>query len=245
LSSIYDDEYVIPQLRREHIFPSARDASEEGLLAFGGDLNPNRILKAYREGIFPWYSPEDPILWWSPNPRLLLFPKEFKTSKSFRRVLRNKGFVVKFDHAFEEVITYCGDVPREGQEGSWLTKEMKEAYIELHNMGYAHSIETYYEGKLVGGLYGIAIGRGFFGESMFSLMSDASKVSLHALSNLCVEKSYDFIDCQVETPHLIKWGAKQVERDDFLDLLEKTINKETDFGSWRTWSWTYKETDGV
>jgi leucyl/phenylalanyl-tRNA--protein transferase len=245
LSSIYDDEYMLPQLRAVHIFPSARKASEEGLLAFGGDLNPNRILKAYREGIFPWYSPEDPILWWSPNPRLVLFPKDFTTSKSFRRVLRNKGFVVKFDHAFEEVITHCGNVPREGQEGTWLSNEMKNAYLELHDMGYAHSIETYYEGKLVGGLYGLALGKGFFGESMFSLMSDASKVSLNALSNLCVERSYDFIDCQVETPHLVKWGARKLERDNYLDLLEMTINKETDFGSWRNWSWEYKETDGV
>jgi len=242
LSSIHDDDFYLPELRRgSHNFPPARDASEEGLLAYGGDLNPNRILKAYREGIFPWYSPEDPILWWSPNPRLVLFPQDFKAGKSFRRVLRNKGFEVKFDQNFPAVISHCGDVPRPGQEGTWLTQEMKEAYIELHDMGFAHSIETYYEGELVGGLYGLAMGKGFFGESMFSLMSNASRVSLFALSSLCVEKSYDFIDCQVETPHLVKWGAKLLDRDDYLDLLDLALEKSSDFGSWSSWSWKYKD----
>ncbi len=242
MSSIYDDGFYLPELRKtSHLFPLAREASEEGLLAYGGDLNPNRILKAYREGIFPWYSDEDPILWWSPNPRLLLFPQDFKTNKSFRRVLRNKGFEVKFDRNFEAVIGYCGEVPRAGQEGTWLTQEMKEAYMELHDMGFAHSVETYYEGKLVGGLYGLALGGAFFGESMFSLMSDASRVSLYALSDICVKKSYDFIDCQVETPHLVRWGAKLIERNDFLDRLEKTLEKNTDFGAWSSWSWQYHE----
>jgi len=246
LSSIYDDEYYLPELRHgSHNFPSAREATEEGLIAYGGDLNPNRILRAYREGIFPWFNEGDPILWWSPNPRLLLFPKEFQLNKSFKRVLRNKGFKVKFDNAFEKVITHCGNVPRPGQEGTWLTQEMKEAYMELHDMGFAHSVEVYFENELVGGLYGIAMGGGFFGESMFSLISNASRVSLYALSSLCVEKSYDFIDCQVETPHMIKWGAKTVERNDFLDLLEKTLEKDTDFGSWRDWSWKYAENAGV
>lgn len=242
MSSIYDDEFYLPELRRtSHLFPSAKNASEEGLVAYGGDLNPNRVLKAYREGIFPWYSPEDPILWWSPSPRLVLFPKDFKSSKSFKRVLRNKGFEVKFDQNFEAVITHCGDVPRPGQEGTWLTQEMKEAYIELHDMGFAHSIETYYEGELVGGLYGLAMGKGFFGESMFSLMSNASRVSLFALSSLCVEKSYDFIDCQVETPHLVKWGATLLDRDRYLDLLDLALEKSSDFGSWSDWRWEYKE----
>ncbi len=241
MSSIYDDEYYIPQLDASYVFPSARETPEEGLVAYGGDLNPNRILQAYKEGIFPWYSPEDPILWWSPTPRLVLFPKNFKQSKSFRRVLRNKGFEVYFDRDFESVITYCANMPRVGQEGTWLSSEMKEAYMALHYMGYAHSVETYYEGNLVGGLYGLAIGKGFFGESMFALMSDASKVSLYALSDMCVKKSYDFIDCQVETPHMINWGATLIERDEFLGLLEKTLEKETDFGSWRDWSWKYEE----
>jgi leucyl/phenylalanyl-tRNA--protein transferase len=242
LSSTSDEEeYYLPQLHKEHLFPSARQASEEGLVAFGGDLNPHRILKAYKEGIFPWFSSEDPILWWSPNPRLVLSPQNFKKSKSFKRVLRNKGFEVFFDRDFEAVISHCGDVPREGQEGTWLIPEMKRAYIELHKMGFAHSIETYYEGELVGGLYGLAIGGGFFGESMFSLMSDASKVSLCALSDICVKKSYDFIDCQVETAHLVKWGAELIERNDFLDALEETLEKNTDLGSWSNWRWEYRE----
>lgn len=241
MPSIYDDDYYLPELSFSHDFPSARTAGEEGLLAFGGDLNPNRILKAYRNGIFPWFNPDDPILWWSPNPRMLLLPQDFKSNKSFRRVLRNKGFEVRFDTNFKEVIAHCGSVPREGQEGTWLTKEMEEAYIEIHDMGFAHSVEVYYEEKLVGGLYGIALGRGFFGESMFSLMPNASKVAMKALSSICEKKSYDFIDCQVETPHLINWGAKLVERDRFLDVLEDTLTKTTDFGSWSFWSWEYSE----
>ncbi|HIP50613.1 MAG TPA: leucyl/phenylalanyl-tRNA--protein transferase [Campylobacterales bacterium] len=236
-----EEEYYLPQLHEEHLFPSARHASEEGLVAFGGDLNPHRILKAYQEGIFPWFSPEDPILWWSPNPRLVLIPQNLKKSKSFKRVLRNKGFEVYFDRDFEAVITHCGDVPRVGQEGTWLIPEMKRAYMELHKMGFAHSVETYYEGELVGGLYGLALGGGFFGESMFSFMANASKVSLTALSDICVKKSYDFIDCQVETAHLVKWGAELIERNDFLDALEKTLEKDTDFGSWSNWSWEYSE----
>lgn len=242
MSSIYDEDFYLPELRRSaHIFPSAREASDEGLLAYGGDLNPNRILKAYRSGIFPWFSPEDPILWWSPNPRMILVPEDFKINKSFRRFLRNKNFEVKFDQNFEKVISYCSTVPREGQEGTWLTEEMKEAYLELHDMGFAHSVETYYDGELVGGLYGIAMGGGFFGESMFSLASNGSKVAMAALSSICKKKSYDFIDCQVETPHLMKWGAKLVEREYFLDMLELTLEKNTDFGSWSDWSWEYIE----
>lgn len=236
-----DEEFFLPQLDRTYTFPPAREAEEGGLVAFGGDLNPNRVLKAYQEGIFPWYNGDDPILWWSPNPRLVLFPENFKANKSFRRVLRNKGFQIFFDRDFETVISHCANVPRHDQEGTWLTNEMKKAYIELHHMGFAHSVETYYDNQLVGGLYGLALGKGFFGESMFSFMSDASKVSLFALSSLCVEKSYDFIDCQVETPHMLNWGAELVERDVFLDLLEETLEKKTDFGSWRDWSWKYRE----
>lgn len=241
MSSIHDDEFYLPELSNEHIFPSAREATDEGLVAFGGDLNPYRILKAYQAGIFPWYNEDDPILWWSPNPRFILFPHEFKLNKSFKRVVRNKGFEIHFDKNFEAVINYCANIRRGEQEGTWLTEKMKRAYLTLHDMGFAHSVETYYKGELVGGLYGLALGRGFFGESMFSLMSNASRVSLFALSSLCVEKSYDFIDCQVETPHLKNWGASLVERDVFLDLLEKTLEKETDFGSWRDWSWEYTE----
>ncbi|HHB95339.1 MAG TPA: leucyl/phenylalanyl-tRNA--protein transferase [Campylobacterales bacterium] len=219
-----------------HIFPNAREGSDEGLLAYGGDLNPNRLLTAYRKGIFPWFNPEDPILWWSPNPRLILYPNEFKRSKSLKRVIKNKGFEVRFDTNFEAVIDYCSTVPREGQVGTWLTEEMKESYIELHKMGFAHSIETYLEDKLVGGFYGVSMGKAFFGESMFALVPNASKVALSYLSNIFVQKCYDFIDCQVETPHLVSLGARLISRDDFLDQLEDALEKPSDIGSWSEWS---------
>jgi len=235
LSSIYDDDYFITEIGMPHIFPDAREASDEGLLAYGGDLNPNRLLTAYRKGIFPWFNEGDPPLWWSPNPRLVLYPKEFKASKSLRRVIRNRGYAVRFDTNFEQVIEYCSQVPRRGQEGTWLTREMKAAYIQLHEMGFAHSVETYYQGALVGGFYGIALGKAFFGESMFALMPDASKVALRILSNIFVEKCYDFIDCQVETPHLMSLGARLIDRDQFLDELEVALAKPSEIGSWSSW----------
>ena len=236
MSSIYDDDYFITEIGMPHIFPDAREASDEGLLAYGGDLNPNRLLTAYRKGIFPWFNEGDPPLWWSPNPRLVLYPQNFKTSKSLRRVIRNRGYEVRFDTNFEQVIELCSQVPRRGQEGTWLTNEMKASYIELHHMGFAHSVETYYEGELVGGFYGVSMGKAFFGESMFALMPDASKVALNALSNIFIEKCYDFIDCQVETPHLVSLGATLVSRDQFLDELEMALSKPSEIGSWSQWS---------
>ena len=233
---MYDNNFYVTEIRSAHIFPNPRRGSDEGLLAYGGDLNPNRLLTAYRKGIFPWFSPHDPILWWSPNPRLVLYPSEFKRSKSLRRVIRNRGYEIRFDTDFESVIEYCGKVPREGQEGSWLTPEMTEAYVELHYMGFAHSIETYYEGELVGGFYGISMGKAFFGESMFALMPDASKVALSFLSETLVENGYDFIDCQVETPHLVSLGARLIDRDDFLDQLDEAMTKKSRLGSWSDWS---------
>jgi len=236
LSSIYDDDYFITEIGMPHIFPNAREGSYEGLLAYGGDLNPNRLLTAYRNGIFPWFNENDPVLWWSPDPRLVLYPSEFKESKSLRRVIRNKGYEIRFDTNFRAVIDHCSIVPRDGQDGTWLTEEMKEAYIELYNMGFAHSIETYYEEKLVGGFYGVSIGKAFFGESMFALMPDASKVALRVLSNIFIKKCYDFIDCQVETPHLVSLGARLISRDEFLDQLEEALSKPSDLGSWSEWS---------
>jgi leucyl/phenylalanyl-tRNA--protein transferase len=236
LPSIYDSDFYITEIRSAHIFPNPRRGSDEGLLAYGGDLNPNRLLTAYRKGIFPWFSPDDPILWWSPNPRLVLYPHEFKRSKSLRRVIRNRGYEVRFDTDFQSVIEYCGKVPREGQEGSWLTPEMTEAYVELHHMGFAHSIETYYQNELVGGFYGISMGKAFFGESMFALMPDASKVALSFLADVLVENDYAFIDCQVETPHLVSLGARLIDRDDFLDQLDEAMTKKSKLGSWVKWS---------
>jgi len=243
LGSMFDEEnYLVPPLSKySSIFPDPRDASDEGLLAYGGDLSSHRLLFAYKKGIFPWYAKGDPILWWSPNPRLLLYPDKFKVRKSFRRVLRSGKFTVKFDTCFPEVIKHCATVYREGQESSWIVDEIIEAYSRLHEEGFAHSVEVFKEGELVGGLYGIAYGKAFFGESMFSLVSDASKVAFKALSDVLGSRGYDFIDCQMKTDHMMRLGAEVVERDIFLDALEESIHKETDMGSWQTWNWQYDE----
>ncbi len=240
---MFDEEtYLISPLSRySYSFPDPRFASDEGLLAYGGDLSSPRLLTAYRNGIFPWYNPGDPILWWSPNPRLLLYPKDFYVRKSFRRVLRNGGFSVTFDHAFEEVIRHCATVKREGQNHTWITEEMQEAFIRLHKEGFAHSVEVYKNGELAGGLYGIAMGKAFFGESMFSLVPDASKVAFKALSDVLGLRGYDFIDCQMETSHMRGLGAKTVERDTFLDELHEALQKPSDLGSWQHFRWEYKD----
>jgi len=236
-----EDYYVPPLSKYSSTFPDPRYAPDEGLLAYGGDLSSHRLLFAYKKGIFPWYSKDDPILWWSPNPRLLLYPDNFIVRKSFRRVLRSGKFTVTFDKHFSEVITHCATVYREGQEASWIVDEIIEAYTRLHEEGFAHSVEVHYEGKLVGGLYGIAFGKAFFGESMFSLMSDASKVAFKALSDVLGSRGYDFIDCQMKTDHMVRLGAQVVERDIFLDALELAIEKPTDFGKWHHFNWEYKE----
>ncbi|RLA76208.1 MAG: leucyl/phenylalanyl-tRNA--protein transferase [Epsilonproteobacteria bacterium] len=241
MASIFDEDCLIPPLRRDLIFPNPRYASTEGLLAYGGDLSPDRLLTAYRKGIFPWFNSDDPILWWSPDPRLLLYPDQFKMQKSFRRVLRNGGFVVKFDHTFEEVIRLCGAVPRNGQKGTWLTKEMQEAYIILHEMGFAHSVEVYLQEELVGGLYGIAMGKAFFGESMFSLKDNASKIAFKALSDVLGLRGYDFIDCQVSNEHLLRLGATLVPRGSFLNALDESLTKSSDLGSWQYFEWRYSD----
>jgi len=243
MASMFEEEnYYIPPLSKySSTFPDPRQASDEGLLAYGGDLSSHRLLFAYKKGIFPWYSKDDPILWWSPNPRLLLYPENFKVRKSFRRVLRSEKFSVTFDQNFSEVIEHCATVFREGQESSWIVDEIIEAYTRLHEEGFAHSVEVHKEGKLVGGLYGVAFGKAFFGESMFSLSSDASKVAFKALSDVLGSRGYDFIDCQMKTDHMLGLGAEVVERDLFLDALEVTINKHTDLGSWKDWHWSYKD----
>jgi len=242
-----EEEYLIPPLSKySYTFPNPRNASDEGLLAYGGDLSSSRLLTAYRNGIFPWYNEDDPILWWSPNPRLLLYPDHFKVRKSFRRVLRSGKFSVTFDKCFSDVISYCANVPREGQESSWITGDIREAYTRLHEEGFAHSVEVYFEGKLVGGLYGLSMGKAFFGESMFSLVSDASKIAFKALSDVLGTRGYDFIDCQMKTDHMMGLGAQIVERDIFLDALQETLQKPSDLGKWHNFLWEYSEgrTDG-
>lgn len=237
-----EDEFYVPQLNQYFLaFPNPYYADEEGLLAYGGDLSSERLISAYKAGIFPWFSKGDPILWWSPNPRLLLYPDKFNLRKSFRRVLRSGKFSVTFDQNFYAVIGHCASVSREGQEATWIVPQMVEAYSRLHKEGYAHSVEVYFEGTLVGGLYGLALGRAFFGESMFSLVSDASKVAFKALSDVLGSRGYDFIDCQMKTDHMVRLGAEVVQRDIFLDLLSTTIEEPTEMGPWDDFHWEYKE----
>ncbi len=208
---------MIPRLKTALEFPDPSTASESGVVAYGGDLSPSRLLLAYRGGIFPWYSINDPILWWSPNPRLIMNLDDFRLRRSLKKKL-NK-FEIRFDSAFPEVIARCGTKFRENQKGSWIIPEITEAYTTLHDMGHAHSVEAYHEGKLVGGLYGVCIGKVFCGESMFADMSDASKVAFAHLIEHLKAKNYDFIDAQIPTEHLKSLGAIEVHRDYFLSRL--------------------------
>jgi len=205
------------------LFPPCHYAEPDGLLAIGGDLSPERLLLAYRLGIFPWYSKHTPILWWSPDPRLILFPNELKISKSLMRVLRKNPFMVTFDKAFQEVVRQCAEVPRRQGEGTWIVPEMIEAYDRLYRLGYAHSVESWVDGELVGGLYGVVLGRVFFGESMFSRKSDASKVAFVHLVRVLREKHFEMIDCQVTTHHLQRFGAREISRKEFLARLNGAL----------------------
>ncbi len=217
----------------EQPFPAVEKAEQEpdGLLAVGGDLSPTRLLNAYRHGIFPWYSSEQPILWWSPNPRTVLFPQRIKISRSLGKSLRNRDYHFSLDNAFAEVIHACA-MPQPGREETWITDEMKQAYIQLHRLGYAHSAEVWENSRLVGGLYGVAIGRVFFGESMFSLTRDASKIALVHLAQILADKGFGLIDCQVYTSHLISMGAEEIERSYFCDLLQRFCSQSGYQGSW-------------
>ncbi len=225
---------AIPRLGYDYIFPNPRYAMKEGLLAYGGDLNPDRVLMAYRQGIFPWYNEGDPILWWSPDPRLLLYPQNFKIHRSLRKKLRQKRFHVRLDRNFETVMRHCAHVPRHGQVGTWILPEVVECYSLLHERGFAHSVEVYdEEERLVGGLYGVSTGTAFFGESMFSLEPDTSKIALAHMVELAKLWQFDFIDCQIPSDHLIRLGAERVERDRFLDELEETQQRLGMPGNWQ------------
>jgi leucyl/phenylalanyl-tRNA--protein transferase len=216
----------------EYQFPDPRTADPDGLLAAGGDLSIESLLTAYSKGIFPWYDKHSPILWWSPDPRLVLFPEKFIISESLKQRIRSGQYNVLIDYDFEQVISQCAAVKREGQDGTWITREMTSAYIQLHEEGYAHSFETYHEGRLVGGLYGVSLGRAFFGESMFYHMRDASKVALHALVNWARKHDIHFIDAQQSTSHLISLGAEEIPREDFLSMLERALGYKTLRGKW-------------
>lgn len=206
----------------------------DGLLAVGGDLSSKRLLAAYRQGVFPWYSEGQPILWWSPNPRCVLYPDEFHTSRSLRRAIKKAPFRISFDQAFAEVICACANTERPEQDGTWITQEMADAYYALHKMGHAHSVEAWQDGELVGGLYGVAIGRVFFGESMFSLRTDASKIAFSHLLVSLKKWNYALVDCQVSSSHLKRFGAKEIERQHFIEALNRHCGESPAEQAWRT-----------
>lgn len=219
-------------LDEEISFPHASFSDKDGLLAIGGDLSPDRLLYAYANGIYPWFSEGSPILWWSPDPRMILVPGEFKRSKSLNQTIRRGKFETRFDENFRSVIRHCAETVRRGEEGTWITPGIITAYIGLHEMGFAHSVESYMNGRLAGGLYGISLGKVFFGESMFHLERDASKVALSALVERCLEWDFHFIDAQQRTEHLRSLGAKPMPRDAFLAMLAGALKYPTLTGKW-------------
>jgi leucyl/phenylalanyl-tRNA--protein transferase len=220
------------QLPTEILFPDPSLAEAGGLLAVGGDLSTRRLLAAYKKGIFPWYSENEPILWWSPDPRFVLFPEKFKVSHSLKQKIKKNLFSVRMDTDFEKVIGACAETERDHEAGTWITDEMKAAYIELHHKGYAHSVESYFNGKLVGGLYGVSIGKAFFGESMFHTMADASKIALYRLVVKAKESGFLFIDSQVETEHLVSLGAELIPRTQYLRILKEAVKHPSVKGKW-------------
>ncbi|MDE0978697.1 MAG: leucyl/phenylalanyl-tRNA--protein transferase [Flavobacteriales bacterium] len=212
-------------------FPPLHE-SWEGLLAVGGDLSEARLIAAYEAGVFPWYGEEDPILWWAPEKRSILHLDELNVSKSMRNILNRGLFEIRMDTSFEQVVRACGDIRREG-EGTWISEEITEAYMALHRLGLAHSVETWHKDKLVGGLYGISIGRMFFGESMFSLMTNASKVAFIHLVRWAKQRGFGPIDCQVQNPHLATLGAREIERAHYMEILEVNLKQHATIkGPW-------------
>jgi leucyl/phenylalanyl-tRNA--protein transferase len=219
-------------LNEEIRFPDPSLSDKDGLLAYGGDLSSERLLLAYANGIYPWFTEDSPILWWSPDPRMILIPGEFKKSRSLAQTIRRGNFEISFDEDFKSVIKNCAEGSRRDEAGTWITPEMISAYVNLHEMGYAHSVETYMNGKLAGGLYGISLGKAFFGESMFHLERDASKVALSALVDRCLEWDFHFIDAQQRTEHLRSLGAKPIARSSFLEMLAGALKYPTLSGKW-------------
>jgi leucyl/phenylalanyl-tRNA--protein transferase len=212
------------RLTEDLAFPPSELAEDDGLLAVGGDLSVDRLILGYSMGIFPWYSDGYPILWWSPDPRLILIPQELKVSRSLRQTIKKDIYTITMDKAFEQVISNCADIRRGEDDGTWITSEMKEAYIQLHNAGYAHSVEAWNADELAGGLYGVILGRAFFGESMFAKKNDASKVAFVKFAEFLIKRGFELIDCQVTTRHLMNFGAREVPRAEFLEMLTKALN---------------------
>jgi leucyl/phenylalanyl-tRNA--protein transferase len=213
-------------------FPSPHLAPKEGLLAVGGDLTQKRLLMAYRMGIFPWFSNNQPIMWWSPDPRLVLFPDEIRVSRTLKKIIKKKVFHVTMDSAFDQVINQCAQVRLQNNQATWIVEEMIDAYCKLHEFGYAHSVEAWHQGELAGGIYGVSLGRCFFGESMFTQVSNASNVALVKLVEYLLSLSFDMIDCQIVTKHLIQFGAKEIPRARFLEKLNASVEKPTLRGRW-------------
>jgi len=210
-------------LSNELYFPPVTEADEEGILAIGGDLSTQRLILAYRNGIFPWYTDDEPIIWWCPNPRFVLFPDEIKISKSMRAVVKKQTYSFTINNCFNNVIKNCKTINREGQSGTWISEEIIDAYTNLHNLGYALSAETWKNNKLIGGFYGVKMGNIFFGESMFSLSPNASKFAFIQLVQHLKNEGVKLIDCQVYTNHLESLGAKMIDRNDFMRLLEQHL----------------------
>ncbi len=221
--------YLLPD---EPVFPPPSEAEPDGLLAIGGDLSAARLLKAYADGIFPWFRDEEDIFWFSPDPRMVLFPGEMKVSESLKRLIRSRKFEIRADSSFQQVIEACAEAPRDGQEGTWIDGDFIEAYVRLHKLGFAHSFETFLNGELAGGLYGVSIGRAFFGESMFHKINDASKVAFYYMVEKIKTWQFHFIDCQVETDLLKHFGARQVPRTEYLERLASAAEYPTHEGPW-------------
>lgn len=207
------------ELGNDYKFPSPKLATSEGIVAVGGDLNPLRVLEAYKNGIFPWFNDDENLIWWSPDPRMVLFPEKIKLSKSFKSFLKKKEYRVSFNENFENVIESCSNIKRVGQKGTWITSGLKKSFNKLHEMGHAHSVEVWYQNVIIGGLYGLDLGNIFCGESMFSTKPNASKVALYFLCHELKSNNYKFIDCQVPSEHLRSLGAEEISRNSFLEKL--------------------------
>ncbi len=213
------------QLNQDLYFPLIQQANEDGILAIGGDLSPERLLLAYQSGIFPWFNADEPIIWWSPNPRMVLFLEELVVSKSMRKTIKNNDFKVTFNQSFKEVILNCSKIKREGQNGTWINDDMIQAYCKLNELGQAKSVEVWQNEELVGGLYGIDLGHVFCGESMFSKVSNASKIAFIYLVNFLKENNYALLDCQVYNEHLESLGCREIDRNDFMEILNSKITR--------------------
>lgn len=224
---------TIYRLFDEPVFPDPEEADPDGLLAVGGDLSPRRLINAYACGIFPWYAEESPILWWSTNPRMVLIPDEFHLPRSLRRVLNKKTFTFTLDTQFRAVIRRCACCPRPAQEGTWIVEEMVDAYIALHELGYAHSVEAWLDGELAGGLYGVSLGSVFYGESMFHHVPDASKAAFAVFVEQLGKWGFTLIDCQQTTQHLLRFGAREIQRYRFLSMVREGVARPPRMGKWR------------